>query len=100
MTGHGDHAQDAHPTPADGHDTTAADPCGCPASARSVPGGVQVRHHPRCLHGEPRRYLWCYAGALPTGSLADCSEHFGSLDPDARRRLAAAGDELRTWTDH
>ncbi|MET7772020.1 hypothetical protein [Nocardia sp. NPDC005366] len=35
-----------------------------------------------------------------TGSLADYGEHFESLDPDARHRLAATGDELRTWTEN
>ncbi|WP_216916797.1 hypothetical protein [Nocardia noduli] len=43
--------------------------------------------------------MWCYAGALYTGSLTDYGEHFESLDLDVRHRLAAAGDELRTWTD-
>ncbi|WP_054811777.1 hypothetical protein [Nocardia arizonensis] len=72
--------------------------CGCPESASSVLGGVGVRHRPRCLHGEPRRYVWSYAGALYTGTLADYGEHFESLDPDARHRLTTT--ELRTWTEN
>ena len=82
------------------HPAGVAASCGCPGSASSVLGGVHVRHHPRCLHGEPRRYVWSYAGALYTGSLADYGEHFESLDPDARHRVTAVGDELRTWTEH
>ncbi|MGW4325885.1 hypothetical protein ACWEKR_08350 [Nocardia sp. NPDC004573] len=81
------------------HGTPAAR-CGCPESARSVLGGVHVRHHERCMGGEPRRYVWSSAGALHTGSLADYGEHFESLDPDAQHRLAAAGDELRAWAEH
>uniref|UniRef100_UPI001C3F4118 hypothetical protein n=1 Tax=Nocardia asiatica TaxID=209252 RepID=UPI001C3F4118 len=53
-----------------------------------------------CLHGEPRRYVWSYAGALHTGSLADYGVHFESLDPRDQRRLTVSGDELRTWTEH
>ncbi|WP_216907586.1 hypothetical protein [Nocardia noduli] len=117
MTGNDGHAVDAHHTSAEfarsastrirvddatiaRRHATVAVRCGCPESARSVLGGVHVSHDQRCLHGEPRRYVWCYAGALYTGSLADYGEHFQSLDPDARYRLAAAGDELRTWTEH
>ncbi|WP_169334962.1 hypothetical protein [Nocardia takedensis] len=65
----------------------------------SVVGGVHVRHGERCLHGEPRRYLWRYAGALHVGSLADYAVFFDTLDPEDQRRLVRTGDELRTWTD-
>jgi hypothetical protein len=34
--------------------------------ARDLGHGV-IRHAQGCLHGEPRRYLWHDAGALPTG---------------------------------
>ncbi|MGW5455807.1 hypothetical protein [Nocardia sp. NPDC003979] len=73
--------------------------CRCPATSESVPGGVHVRHTDRCLHGEPRRYLWQYGGALYTGSLADYAAHFETLDPEAQHQLTITGDELRTWTD-
>lgn len=77
----------------------AAVRCQCPDTAESVLGGVHVRHLDLCLHGEPRRYLWQYAGALYTGSLADYATHFETLDPEAQHRLTVTGDELRTWTD-
>lgn len=73
--------------------------CRCPATAESVLGGVHVRHTDWCLLGEPRRYLWQFAGALYTGSLADYAAHFEALDPEAQHRLVVTGDELRTWTD-
>ncbi|MFF0532818.1 hypothetical protein ACFYT3_31145 [Nocardia amikacinitolerans] len=73
---------------------------GVPSPRARSWGGVHVRHHEQCLGGEPRRYVWSYAGALHTGSLADYGEYFESLDPQAQHRLAAAGDELRTWTEH
>ncbi|MGW4367010.1 hypothetical protein ACWEKT_15315 [Nocardia takedensis] len=72
--------------------------CACPITAASVLGGVHVRHGERCLRGEPRRYLWRYAGALHTGSLADYAAFFDTLDPEDQHRLARTGDELRTWT--
>ncbi len=71
----------------------------CLDTVVSVVGGVHVRHGERCLHGEPRRYLWRYAGALHVGSLADYAVFFDTLDPEDQRRLVRTGDELRTWTD-
>ncbi|WP_280477134.1 hypothetical protein [Nocardia asiatica] len=79
--------------------TTPAARCGCPRVRPVGPGGVHVRHHERCLHGEPRRYVWSYAGALHTGILADYGEHFESLDPQDQHRLTVSGDELRTRTE-
>lgn len=73
--------------------------CRCPTTSESVLGGVHVPHTDRCLHGEPRRYVWQYAGALYTGSLADYATHFEALDPEDQHRLVVTGDELRTWTD-
>ncbi|WP_043736004.1 hypothetical protein [Nocardia asiatica] len=75
----------------------ARKPCDCPESSESVVGGVHVRHHQGCLHGEPRQYMWQYEGQLYTGNLADYARHWENLDPEAQQALTRTGDELRTW---
>lgn len=77
-----------------------AKPCDCPDDADSVIGGVHVRHRPDCLHGEPRQYIWQYAGTLYTGTLADYARHWETLDPEAQHALTHKRDELRTWEPH